>query len=452
MEPGIVLVVAGVACVFAAILAAAGAFILTRRAAKWISAGLALVFVLASVGLFIRAPLVPATALAPVADGLTLISAVNGNGGATIAALSARDGVTSHWRHTAGAFILAAPVIRDGVVYVTERAQGGNGGDAITALRLADGSTLWHSAFSTTVLSAPAVADGHVYVAALRITAGPPDRQIIALDAATGKELWRQSAGDSFFFAPDTHPLAAAGGLVIMGSGAAAGTPGIVALRAADGQIVWTAPTASGAISGAKLGGAPADFVISGDMLLALPTIGFPASQQVMALRLADGAPLWTISAAGGVSSAFALTADTLYIATQDNSAITSHDESAGQFVYAYALRDGSLRWRHPAGDPTISLASGGDTLFVSTTRALHALRPGDGSELWQRSGAYSTLLAAPGALFAISNEVADGPRLCPLTPCSSVTPQISALSLRDGSPYWNIQTDATPLIALAGA
>lgn len=442
MEPGIVLVVAGVACVFAAILAAAGAFILTRRAAKWISAGLALTFVLVSVGLFIRAPLVPANSTAPVADNLTLISAVNGRGGATLSALSARDGTTARWRHSAGTFISAAPVVRGGVVYVTDQQPGGNGA-SVSALRLADGSTLWHSAFSTTVLSAPAVADGHVYIAALRLTTGPPNRQIVALDAASGKELWRQSAGDSFFFSPDSRPLAAAGGLVIMGGGAA-GAAGVVALRAADGQIAWTVPPAPD--------GSLANVTISDDMVLVLPTIGPLANQQVTALRLADGDSLWTLSAAGSTLGALTIASGALYIAARDNSAITSPSaESAGWFVNAYALRDGSLRWRHPAGGPTLSLAGDGDTLFVSTTQALHALRASDGSELWQRDGAYNTLLAAPGALFAVSTAVPDGPRLCPLTPCSGATIQLSALSLRDGSPYWNIQTDSPPLVALAG-
>ena len=440
MEPGIVLVVAGVACVFAAILAAAGAFIVTRRAAKWISAGLALAFVLTSVGLFIRAPLVPANSTAPVPNGLTLISAVNGRGGDTISALSARDGTTAHWRHSAGTFISAAPVVRDGVVYVTDQQPGGNGA-SVSALRLADGSTLWRSAFSTTVLSAPVVADGHVYVAALLITAGPPDRQIVALDAATGKETWRQSAGDSFFFAPASRPLAAAAGLVITGGGAA-GAAGVVALRAADGRIVWTVPSAPD--------GSLASVIISDDMVLVLPAEG-PAHNQITALRLADGLPLWTLSAAGSTLGALTIASGALYIAAHDDSAITNgQDGSAGWFVNAYALRDGSLRWRHPAGGPAVSLASDGDTLFVSTTQSLHALRPGDGSELWQRDDSYSALLAAPGALFAVSTEVPDGPRLCPLTPCSGAIVQLSALSLRDGSAYWNIQTDSPPLLALA--
>lgn len=445
MQPGIVLVVAGVACIFAAIFAAAGAFIVKRRATKWISGGLALLFVLASVGLFIRAPLAPTNALAPVADGLTLITAVNGRGsGATISALSARDGTTAHWRRSAGAFISAAPVVRDGVVYVTDQQPGGSGA-SVSALRLADGSTLWRAAFSSSVLSSPVLADGHIYLAALQITSGPPERQIIALDAATGKELWRQSASDFLFFSSDTRPLEAGGGLVVVAS-EAAGASRIVALRAADGQIAWVAPTTLDSSF-------RADVVIVGDTLLSLPTIGSPASQQVRALRLADGAPLWTSAGMLTSRGVFALTADTLYIATQDNSAITNpQNASAGQFIYAYALGDGSLRWRHPAGSPTISLASDGETLFVGTTQALHALRPSDGSELWSHDGGYDTLLAAPGALFATSTEVPEGPRLCPLIPCSSGTIQLSALSRHDGSPYWNIQTDSQPLVALAGA
>ncbi len=444
MEPGIVLVVIGVACVFAAILAAAAAFILARRAAKWISAGLALVFVLASAGLFIRAPLAPTNNSAPVADGLTLISAVNGNGtgGATLSALNARDGTTARWRQSAGAYIPAAPMVRDGVVYVTDQQPGGSGA-SVTALRLADGSTLWRTTFSSSVLSAPVLADGHIYVAALPITNGPPERQIVALDAATGKEAWRQSAGDAFFFSSDTHPLAAGGGLVIT-SGGAVGTAGILALRAADGQIAWTVPPATD--------GSLANVIISDNMVLVLPAEG-STHDQITALRLADGGPLWTIPGAGMAFGAFALTADTLYVAAHDDAAVTTpQDESAGWLVYAYALRDGSLRWRHPTGGSTISLASDGDTLFAGTTQTLHALRASDGSELWHRDGTYNTLLAAPGALFAVSTAAPGGPRLCPLTPCSSATIQLSALSLRDGSPYWNIQTDAPPLIALAGA
>lgn len=458
MQPGTVLVVAGVACVFAAILAAVGAFILARRAAKWLSAGLALVFVLASVGLFIRAPFAPANALAlaPVSDGLTLISTVDDSGGATISALSARDGSTPRWRHSIGdTHIEATPIVQDGVIYLTDqrltdRRRPGNDGD-VYALRLADGSTLWHITFLSSVLSAPTVADGHVYVEAVRVTAGSPDRQIVALDAATGKELWRHSDADTFFspatrsldifFSPATHSLVAGGGLFITGGGA-----GIVALRATDGQIVWTVPLAPDV--------SLVNLTISGDMVLVLPA-GGPTRDRVTALRLADGAPLWTILGTSAVSGAFTIMAGAfavadgaLYITVRDDSAITNrgiinpNDNSLRQFVYAFALRDGSLRWRYPIDDFRQSMASNDDTLFVSTQQTLYALRLTDGSVLWHRDGSYNTLLAAPGALFAISTAVPDG---------FSETIQFSALSLHDGSPYWNVQPGTTQ-IALAGA
>ena len=51
-----------------------------------------------------------------------------------------------------------------------------------------------------------------------------------------------------------------------------------------------------------------------------------------------------------------------------------------------------------------------------------------------------------PGVVLVVAGVV------CPLTPCSSAIVQLSALSLRDGSPYWNLQTASPPLIALAGA
>lgn len=101
-------------------------------------------------------------------------------------AVDLEDG-TERWRHefeTWQGRLVYSPAVDDGVVYLTEHAEG------VKALDAADGTELWHE--SIPVDSAPTVANGGVFVT----TADDDEHGAVALDTDTGDVRW-QVDGDA---------------------------------------------------------------------------------------------------------------------------------------------------------------------------------------------------------------------------------------------------------------
>jgi outer membrane protein assembly factor BamB len=265
----------------------------------------------------------------PVAAGL-----VYGGGHGAIAAFDVATG-QERWRFAGEErfFLVFAPVVVDGVVYVgvleplqdlaLEEMQEG----AVYALDAASGNVRWR--YSTGVLSATdiAVANGIAYVATADDLGQGARATLFALDTATGQERWRLRPGDR----ARLNPPVVAGGLVYVGGLAAdleTGRGLIYALNAATGTERWRADLSPRGTSPAAV----ADGVLYASA----------GDRAVHALDAATGAERWRFAPADAdrfsVSAAPSVADGVVYVSSNDGT------------LYALDDADGAERWRFALG------------------------------------------------------------------------------------------------------
>ena len=95
----------------------------------------------------------------------------------------------SIWRFATGGFVVNAPAVANGVVYV------GSDDNNVYSLDAASGEMNWSFETGDVIRSTPTVVDGAVYV-------GSNDNHVYALDAASGEMLWKYDTGDSVQYSP----------------------------------------------------------------------------------------------------------------------------------------------------------------------------------------------------------------------------------------------------------
>jgi outer membrane protein assembly factor BamB len=166
-----------------------------------------------------------------VADGMVFVWEGNDPDaiGNAVRALRASDG-TSKWRTVTGLpawGALPAPVVADGVVYVTDAA------GYVSALRASDGSRRWRS-----VPGSPCVVSGGVVY-------GTDRASVFALHVRDGSRIWQYASTE---LGPPTAgpPIAVADGVVYCTA-----KFGVFALRAGNGHPIWgfsKEPPASGPV------------------------------------------------------------------------------------------------------------------------------------------------------------------------------------------------------------
>ena len=93
------------------------------------------------------------------------------------------------WSFTTGGWVITAPAVVDGAVYV------GSDDHSLYALNADTGELLWSHATGDVIRSTPTVVDGRVYM-------GSNDNHVYALDAATGELLWRFDTGGWAQYSP----------------------------------------------------------------------------------------------------------------------------------------------------------------------------------------------------------------------------------------------------------
>ena len=139
------------------------------------------------------AKLVEAMQAANLGEAEGFVSALEACGVETSPSTAAPDSVDQDgaliWKFTTGGWVLTAPVVVDGVVYV------GSDDGSLYALAADTGEQLWSFATGDVIRSVPTVVDGTVYF-------GSNDNHLYALDAATGEELWRYETGDWVQYSP----------------------------------------------------------------------------------------------------------------------------------------------------------------------------------------------------------------------------------------------------------
>jgi len=138
--------------------------------------------------------------------------------------------VVPQWTASAGGHLLsAAPVIANGVVYVTAADLGDGNGGGVVAFELATGSLRWRTATPLPVRGGPAVVGETVVASQI-------DGTVLGLDARSGAIRWRHELGIGV--APHGAALFAApvadGGDVLIGN-----QRRLAAIDAATGNVLW---------------------------------------------------------------------------------------------------------------------------------------------------------------------------------------------------------------------
>lgn len=266
------------------------------------------------------------------------------------------------WRVTLGVLPTAGGAMDEARVYIPMQ-------DALLiALDRETGVLQWIREINTAV--PPIVADGTVYVAA--------HDGIRALDAVTGKDRW-QTPLTAKIAAPMTWDT---GWLIAMVE------PGdVVAMRAADGEILWRRPL--GAVS-------PHPAVPGGQRAIYFSL----ADGRLVALSLTDGAVLWE-QKVPGVLSEPATARDRVFVGSTNN------------FFYAFDDDSGTLEWKWQAGGDVIGAASEGDVVyFASLDNVLKAVNRGNGNQRWKKESgtrpvlpprAFAGTVVVPGMMPAIT-------------------------------------------------
>ena len=126
------------------------------------------------------------------------------------------------WRYRTEGWVVNAPAVADGVVYI------GSDDNSAYALEAETGEVLWSLETDDVIRSTPTITGGVVYV-------GSNDNHVYALDAETGSLLWKHDTGDWAQYSPTVS-----GGMVYLGALADGGYR-VHALDAVSGEQVWVA-------------------------------------------------------------------------------------------------------------------------------------------------------------------------------------------------------------------
>ncbi|MCE9633616.1 MAG: outer membrane protein assembly factor BamB [Methylophilales bacterium] len=251
------------------------------------------------------------------------------------------------WRVSAGESLSGGVGAGEGLVLTGTKG-------AVLAFDQATGKPLWKSRLAGEVLSAPRV-DGGVVV----VRSG--DSRIYGINVADGKRKWVYER------TTPTLSLRSSAGVTIADGAALVGFSGgkLVALRVADGKIIWEATVAQpkGATEIERIADITSLPVVDGRFVYAAAFQG-----RVVGIERSTGKVLWNRD----ISSYYGLTVDgsVLYL-TQSNGATYALDYSTGKTYW----RQGGLQYRKT----TAPVSLGRTALFGDFEGWVHLLSRDDG-------------------------------------------------------------------------
>ena len=388
--------------------------VVLRRNARWtivplVGGVLALALVVTLIGFFQRHASHPTTtstaspAMAPVYLTWTdsqgnALGALNGANGKVI------------WRDSIDGLINGLPLgmtLADGMLYLYGGAQDTSvtqsTANKLTKVRANDGRPLWHVPTRDTPDLAPIVADGVVYVTELENPNPFPQSHIEAF-SSDGQPLWNYTSQQMRISAAQVrdHTMYLA---EIPQDGSA--LMQIEALNATTGQRIWRSTPLAG-LDGASL-------ILGRTTLLTTTTAGmkdpvthvFTSTGYLYSLDLATGKRLWSFTGGNALQASFDATGATILAMAStdlDFGASPFPDRFPPSTLYALDAQSGTVRWQHATdGFPSSPVVAGGAvyyTCVLSThsgapdASSLTALDGQTGRLLWHQIEALPTLPA----------------------------------------------------------
>jgi len=341
--------------------------------------------------------------------------------------------VAPRWVQTIGGLALqTAPVIADGIVYITaaDLATGTSGG--VVALELATGKQVWRRATPMQVRGAATVVHGSVVVAQV-------DGTLRAFDARTGDDRWTAELGTGLppQAAAIFASVAADSGDVLVGNqnlfGAFAGDVG---------TPLWTTnPVHEGSDSQSFGAIAIADGIAVGVFNRAVGGVG--------AWDRATGAMLWRVNdhRTIAINSSPVIADGAVYVVDGSDNA-WSVDLVTGAPRWAVRLDNAGFEW----GNATVATPAIARGILVVPTlyRDVVALEAASGRELWRFAGVPSPLHAthyrgAREAGFEATPVITGD-----IVWVADTAGELSALELRTGTQLWHTSLQAPVLAGLA--
>ena len=268
------------------------------------------------------------------------------------------------WQYSTDGWVVNAPTVAGGVVYV------GSDDNHVYAIDAETGALLWSFQTGDVIRSTPTVTDGVVYI-------GSNDNLVYAIDAATGALLWQHDTSDWVQYSPTVH-----GGIVYLGA-LADGDHKIHALDAVTGEQLWVAEM-------------PYPFTPEFAPTVAGDTVYVPgAFGEFHALDAATGALAWSFDTRSGSTELVPTVSGGVVYLTVVNTAYAL-DESTGALIWSYGTE------RFPARSFPAVVADG--IYYFSPDDHLYALDAATGEVLWsyQADAMISTSpLVADGMVYA---------------------------------------------------
>lgn len=291
----------------------------------------------------------------------------------------------------------------------------------------ATGALLWQRTLpGTTVSSAPLLAGGKLLLGAA-ITGSPGQKGILALRATDGQQLWSATVGPYDVVSADTQQLVPGPDSSVLYDMPYASI--LEARTIGDGSLLWVKTQLDGQV------------VIGPNAIYELPQYDSMAAFSGAALAAQTGAPpLWRFGA-HDFFHAGAVVGDTLYVTAQHDGTTT---DGAGKLVnpetvYALDAHTGALRWTFATQSANFGeLAATPDAVFIRADDGIHALRPADGAVLWSspaRANWYVSAILGSVVYFTAIQT------LPPETLTATTQGQVYlyAVNATDGSLYWSV-------------
>ena len=246
------------------------------------------------------------------------------------------------WRYPTAGWVVNAPTIADGVVFV------GSDDNHVYALDAETGELLWRFETGDVIRSTPTVTGGAVYV-------GSNDNHVYALDAETGAELWSHDTGGWVQYSP-----VVSGGVVYF-KALADGNQKLHALDAMSGELLWVSEK-------------PYPY-IDGFALAVYGQVYMPGEfGEFHALDAGTGETVWSVSVGGGAESSPIADDRGWVFLTAVNSAYVL-DWKTGEEIWSYSTETFPARGFPPAEEYGY--------FYFSPNKVLYALNGATGEPVW---------------------------------------------------------------------